>query len=138
MSIVKLHQEGLVSLTVSQNVDGLHRRSNVDPKFLAELHGNTNLERCKKCGHEYMRDYRTRTSKRVFNHETGRKCDDPKCRGVLLDSIVNFGEDLPEHELDKAEEGALKVCGHTHNFVVCVYICICRIHVRMYVCIHTY
>jgi NAD-dependent SIR2 family protein deacetylase len=108
MSIVKLHQEGLVSLTVSQNVDGLHRRSNIDPKFMAELHGNTNLERCKKCGHEYMRDYGTRTARHVFSHETGRQCDNPECRGVLLDSIVNFGENLPEHEVTKAFNGADK------------------------------
>ena len=110
MSIMKMHQEGLVALTVSQNVDGLHRRSNINPKVLAELHGNTNLERCKKCGHEYMRDYHTRTAKRVKSHETARKCDNPKCRGDLLDSIVNFGENLPEHELTKAFNGAEKVC----------------------------
>ena len=27
---------------------------------------------------------------------TGRKCDDPACRGDLRDSIINFGESLPE------------------------------------------
>ena len=98
-----------MALTVSQNVDGLHRRSNINPKVLAELHGNTNLERCKKCGHEYMRDYGTRNARHVFSHETGRKCDNPKCRGDLLDSIVNFGENLPEHEVTKAFNGADKV-----------------------------
>ena len=99
-----------MALTVSQNVDGLHRRSNINSTVLAELHGNTNLERCKKCGHEYMRDYRTRTANHVKSHVTGRKCDNPKCRGDLLDSIVNFGENLPEHEMTKAFNGAEKVC----------------------------
>ena len=109
MALVKLHEIGQVQLTVSQNTDGLHRRSNMDPKQLAELHGNTNLERCKKCGREYMRDFRTRVAHHVFSHETSRNCDNPKCRGQLLDSIVNFGENLPEHELTKAFKGADKV-----------------------------
>ena len=109
MALVKLHKVGLVQLTVSQNVDGLHRRSNLDPKQLAELHGNTNLERCQRCGREYMRDFRTREARGLFLHETSRKCDDPQCRGQLLDSIVNFGEQLPDHELTKAFNGADKV-----------------------------
>ena len=28
----------------------------------------------------------------------GRKCDDPKCGGDLADTIINFGENLPESE----------------------------------------
>ena len=60
MGIVKLHEENLVKFTVSQNVDGLHRRSGLGPHELSELHGNTNLEHCKKCKHEYMRDFETR------------------------------------------------------------------------------
>ena len=38
---------------------------------LCELHGNTNLEVCNKCGREYLRDYRTRTSQGIFVHFTG-------------------------------------------------------------------
>ena len=37
---------------------------------------------------------------------TGRKCDDPRCNGHLKDTIVAFGESLPEDELTKAfQEG---------------------------------
>ena len=45
----------------------------------------------------------------VFNHETSRECDNPKCRGQLHDSIINFGESLPKEELDKAFMNADKV-----------------------------
>ena len=38
---------------------------------LCELHGNTNLERCKKCGKEYLRDFRVRNAKKVKAHLTG-------------------------------------------------------------------
>jgi len=100
MALVKLQQEGLVKFVVSQNTDGLHRRSGLDPTFLAELHGNTNMEQCLKCGSKFMRDFRTRTAKKVHDHLTGRSCDNPKCRGPLVDSIINFNEDLPEDELE--------------------------------------
>lgn len=47
----------------------------------------------------------------VFNHATSRRCDDPSCRGVLNDSIINFGESLPRAEIEAAfresEEGDL-------------------------------
>lgn len=106
MAILKLQEEGLVKFVVSQNTDGLHRRSGLDPNFLAELHGNTNMEKCLKCGMKYMRDFRTRTARAVHNHLTGRHCDNPKCRGPLVDSIINFNEDLPEDELEKGFDSA--------------------------------
>ena len=104
MALVKLHEIGQVQLTVSQNTDGLHRRSNMDPKQLAELHGNANLKRCWKCGREYMRDFRARIAQ-----QASRICGNPKCPGPVMGSIVNFGEALPEHELTKAFKGADKV-----------------------------
>lgn len=60
MAIVQLQREGKVRFTVSQNVDGLHRRSGLGPAQLAELHGNTNLETCGKCKRQYLRDFETR------------------------------------------------------------------------------
>lgn len=100
MSLVKLMQQGLLKFLISQNVDGLHRKSGIPPEKIAELHGNTNLEVCSKCGKGYMRDYRTRTAKTVHNHMTGRICEIPDCKGKLKDSIINFGENLPEKDLE--------------------------------------
>ena len=40
---------------------------------LCELHGNSNLERCKKCGKEYLRDFRTRNAKKTKMHLTGKE-----------------------------------------------------------------
>ena len=53
-----------------------------------------------------------REAMHVFDHTTSRKCDDPSCKGQLLDSIVNFGESLPEVEFKKAFDHAQKVCLH--------------------------
>ena len=57
MSMVKLMEEGLLKHVISQNIDGLHRRSGIPAEKLSEVHGNTNLEHCLKCGEEYLRDY---------------------------------------------------------------------------------
>ena len=99
MAIVKLEQEGLLKFLISQNTDGLHRKSGFPIPKLSEVHGNTNLEICKvkNCKKQYMRDFRTRTAQKVHDHKTGRKCEN--CGGDLFDSIINFGENLPEIEL---------------------------------------
>ena len=83
---------------------------------LFELHGNSNVEKCIKCGHEYLRDFRVVTG--LFHYTgpyiappldvvgavygemffvfTGRHCDDKNCQGRLIDTIINFGESLPQ------------------------------------------
>jgi len=94
---------------VSQNCDGLHRRSGILPENISELHGNSNREYCANtttCGKEYLRDFRaTATYERsVHDHRTGRKCI--LCGGALLDTIINFGESLPEKPLEDARRHA--------------------------------
>ena len=44
----------------------------------------------------------SREAEMVFDHTTSRLCADPKCKGKLVDSIINFGEPLPNDELDRA------------------------------------
>ena len=41
------------------------------PPELFELHGNSNVELCSKCGRDYLRDYRVRSAAKVHNHHTG-------------------------------------------------------------------
>jgi NAD-dependent SIR2 family protein deacetylase len=99
---VELQRRGILKCLVSQNCDGLHLRSGMNPTCLAELHGNMNLETCSKCDAKYLRDYDAATDGFSHCHYTGRKCDKPECHGELKDSIINFGENLPEDELEKA------------------------------------
>ena len=106
MSLVELERKGILKFLISQNTDGLHRRSGFSPDKLAELHGNSNLEICRSCKRNFLRDFRTRMAKGVFDHETGRKCE--SCGGDLLDTIVNFGENLPEREINLGFEHAEK------------------------------
>lgn len=60
MTLVALEEMGLLKYLVSQNTDGLHLRSGFNTLKLAELHGNRCLEKCKKCGSQVLRDFRTR------------------------------------------------------------------------------
>lgn len=101
---MELQRRGILKCLVSQNCDGLHLRSGMNSNSLAELHGNMNLEKCATCRAKYLRDYDAATGR--FNHYTGRKCDKPDCAGLLQDSIIHFGENLPSEELDKAFQHA--------------------------------
>ena len=94
MAFVELAERKHLKYIISQNVDGLHRKSGIAPDMMSELHGNTNLEVCTKCGREHMRDHRVRNAQRTKDHLTGRNCDTPSCNGALKDTIINFGENL--------------------------------------------
>ena len=104
MSLVALMEAGLLKHLISQNCDGLHRKSGIPADKITEVHGNKNLEMCMKCSKGYMRDFRTRNAVKVHDHKTGRKCDDPKCGGDLMDTIINFNESLRECDVDKGFE----------------------------------
>ena len=112
MALVELTEKQHLKFIISQNVDGLHRKSGIPGSNLAELHGNTNLEICEECGREYLRDTRVRTAKKVHEHRTGRKCESPGCDGFLKDTIINFNEPLNSSvlELGQANAASADLC----------------------------
>lgn len=114
---------GIIKHVVSQNVDGLHLRSGVPRAKMSELHGNTYLAKCWGCGWEKLSDRRIRgvDRSRVCKECRPRvphfcHCADmapcERCGGVLKDSIIHFGENLPEKDLADAFEhaGAADLC----------------------------
>eukprot|EP01088_Endostelium_zonatum_P021155 TRINITY_DN8173_c0_g1_i1.p1 TRINITY_DN8173_c0_g1~~TRINITY_DN8173_c0_g1_i1.p1 ORF type:complete len:347 (-),score=75.89 TRINITY_DN8173_c0_g1_i1:8-1048(-) len=102
MAITELIKRDLCKFIVSTNLDGLHRRSGIKEDQIAELHGNVYKEVCNQCGAEYCRMFIVNKGNNV-RRWTGRMCT--KCNdGKLRDTIVNFGENLPENELEKATE----------------------------------
>eukprot|EP01122_Echinamoeba_exundans_P000782 TRINITY_DN10717_c0_g1_i1.p1 TRINITY_DN10717_c0_g1~~TRINITY_DN10717_c0_g1_i1.p1 ORF type:complete len:449 (+),score=79.02 TRINITY_DN10717_c0_g1_i1:32-1378(+) len=105
MAIYELQKRGFVKYIISQNVDGLHLRSGIPRDKLSELHGNVYLEHCEICHFQYLRDFDS-AQDADDDHYSGRKCEQPGCAGKLLDSIIDFGEDLPEEDLKRAEENA--------------------------------
>lgn len=49
MALKALIDTGHIKYIISQNIDGLHLRSGLKRKHLAELHGNMFVENCDKC-----------------------------------------------------------------------------------------
>lgn len=94
----RLWKDGILKHIISQNVDGLHRKSGIPAAALSELHGNIFVERCTKCGAEFERNFNTICSGGL----TGRFCERGACQGPLRHSGVGFGDDLPQKILHRA------------------------------------
>ena len=134
-ALVKLVELDLLKYVISQNGDGLHLLSGIPEDCLSELHGNVFVEHCERCSYRYHRPYyvmdddasqyyedleetgSTDLRKPPYAvkcrqcglcHRTGRRCEQLGCGGYLKDSIINFGDDLEEAILSRAEENAGK------------------------------
>jgi len=108
MAIAELERRGSVKHVISTNIDGLHLRSGLPIERLSELHGNTYLEVCQKCKESYLRPYdcmkfQDNETRKVNVHFNGKYCEREGCGGQLFDSIIHFGENLPQKELTEAE-----------------------------------
>jgi NAD-dependent SIR2 family protein deacetylase len=113
MAIVELQRQNICKYLISQNCDGLHRRSGIAPERISELHGNSNIEYCETCGHEYLRDFACyRKVHGSRDHYTGRHCvmqiDGKLCNGRLMNSTIDFGQNLPVEPLSNAEWNSTK------------------------------
>lgn len=123
MALVSMMNHDVLKRVISTNTDGLHRRSGIDPRKLAELHGCGQKMRCDKCYKWAFLDARCRVAAKVHDHKTNQKC--PHCKvGVLCDTIINFGEYLHEETTDLAEKfGAaadlLFVLGSSLRVITC-------------------
>ena len=88
LAIAELQRLGKLAFLISQNVDNLHLRSGIRPELIAELHGNITKLRCRIC--EFLMD------------NFGDQAPCPICGGPMASSVVEFGQSLPQHDLDDA------------------------------------
>jgi NAD-dependent SIR2 family protein deacetylase len=88
LAIAELQRLGKLAFLISQNVDNLHLRSGIRPELIAELHGNITKLRCQNC--EFLMD------------NVGDQIPCPICGGQMASSVVNFGQSLPQRDLDDA------------------------------------
>jgi len=103
MALVKLARVNRLKYLISQNCDGLHLRSGFPKDRLSELHGNGNKEICEICGQTYFRDLKCMRIKRGRDHFTGRYCNRKNCDGRLLNSTIDFGQNLHEMAIELAD-----------------------------------
>jgi NAD-dependent SIR2 family protein deacetylase len=111
LSLVELQRLGKLQFLITQNTDNLHRRSGIRSELLAELHGNGQLVRCLGCDRLYTRrEVGWDTNRWGPGYRTQKPlpgqpvCD--ACGGRLISSVVNFGDSLPQKELELADQHA--------------------------------
>lgn len=113
MALKRLCELGYISHIVSQNVDGLFLKSNLQRKFISELHGNFYLDECTRCRTRFIR---STASQSMRLQKTGKRC--PRgvdvCKGYLRDTILDWESPIPYNELRVAtresKKNRLHVC----------------------------
>ncbi|WP_405012866.1 SIR2 family NAD-dependent protein deacylase [Kitasatospora sp. NBC_01539] len=89
LALAELERSGVPMRVLTQNVDGLHRRSGLPERKVLELHGTAQRVQCVRCR---VRSGMDEALARVAAGE-----DDPACRacgGILRPCTVMFGEAL--------------------------------------------
>lgn len=98
-AINELVRAGKITHVITQNVDGLHKKSGVPDESIIELHGNANYATCLDCHQRYeLADI-----ERSFMADgTIPYCDN--CQGIIKTATVSFGQPMPIEEMQRAEE----------------------------------
>lgn len=100
-ALVALQQAERLHTLVTQNVDGLHQRSGIDPHKVVEVHGTIRITRCWDCKDERpMAD----AIERVIAGEEDPPC--LLCGGILKSGTILFGESLVPDDIDRAMTSA--------------------------------
>ena len=86
---------------ITQNIDGLHRRSGLDSELILELHGTTAEAVCLGCDRRISMD---EAVERVGKGELAPRCG--HCGGLLKPATVSFGQSLPLEVLDRSQRAA--------------------------------
>lgn len=116
LALKVLCQQGFVSHIVSQNVDGLFLKANLERKFISELHGNFYLDECTKCRARFIRSTASQSMRlqRLGNLRCLRNKGSSEliCKGFLRDTILDWESPVPYNELRTAERFSKKC--HLH------------------------
>ncbi len=102
LAFVDLARRGKLKAMITQNIDGLHQRSGLDPALILELHGTTAEAACLRCADRIPMD---EAVARVQGGEQAPRCG--RCGGLLKPATVSFGQSMPPDVLRKAEEAAV-------------------------------
>ena len=102
LAFVELARMGKLTAMITQNIDGLHQRSGLQPSQVLELHGTTVEAVCLSCSHRIPMD---EAVDRIKAGEPAPNCR--LCGGVLKAATVSFGQAMPEDVMREAETAAL-------------------------------
>ena len=101
LAVAELLRRGHVSHVITQNIDGLHQRSGLDPDKVGEVNGTIHFSVCWSCGD---RRPMQETLQRVRAGDPDPSCD--LCSGILKSDTISFGQSLVEEVIDRAMRDA--------------------------------
>lgn len=101
--IAQLATTGPVTAVITQNIDGLHRRSGVPEDKMIELHGCADHATCLDCHHRYEVDW---VKAEIAARDKVPRCT--RCGGLIKAAIVSFGQMMPADAMDLAEARSLE------------------------------
>lgn len=97
LALCGLERRGVLELLVTQNVDGLHGLSGLDPSRIVEVHGTIREVVCLGCDD---RNPAGSTLERVRAGEADPAC--LRCGGILKSATVSFGQSLVAEDLERS------------------------------------
>lgn len=97
IAIADLERSGRLSLTVTQNIDGLHVEAGQLAEEVVEVHGSMRQVRCVGCG---ITSPMQTTLDRVRSGEADPPCE--LCGAILKSATIFFGEALVADDLNRA------------------------------------
>ena len=103
MALVSLLNSKLIQFVVSQNIDGLFLKANIERRHIAELHGNFFLDECLQCKSRFIRCTPSPTMGQKVSSVGCLRASRP-CRGMITDTILDWDQDLPAEELEYADK----------------------------------
>jgi NAD-dependent deacetylase len=99
--LAELERTGKLKCLVTQNIDGLHQ--DAGSMHVIELHGTNRKAVCLDCGKLWpIEEMHARIEEEGFEP----RCDE--CKGYVKPATVSFGQSMPEQEMIKAYDCALK------------------------------
>jgi mono-ADP-ribosyltransferase sirtuin 6 len=110
-AIQNLVKDGIIKFVITQNIDNLHRRSGIPESQLAEIHGNYNIMRCKRCDRRYeLKELSIDNKEQSISKPITlpSKKLEGSCGGLIIPTFVNFGTPTLKKELDMSYENAQK------------------------------
>jgi NAD-dependent deacetylase len=101
-AVAELVRRGTVSSVITQNIDGLHQAAGVPDDRVIELHGTVAYASCLSCGERYELAPILEAFER---DETLPLCG--SCRGIVKTATIDFGQQMPERAMARAEQEVL-------------------------------
>ena len=101
-AVAELVRRGTVASIITQNIDGLHQQAGVPDERVIELHGTVAHASCLSCG----RRHDLESILEAFERDaTLPVCE--TCGGVVKTDTIDFGQEMPEGAMARAEEETL-------------------------------